>query len=155
VTSQVISDGEALIISVIRALSGAWPPTHRARDARRTVSTSNTIGWSGSIRSEVPIRQRVVAEFRRQQLSGGPWLALSAGKLYWSGGFGTGKHIVQSAASDASPIVYKTTHRVKFSELDPYNHVSTGNYATTSRPPHGGTARQPWLGLETSASCRS
>jgi acyl-CoA thioester hydrolase len=29
-----------------------------------------------------------------------------------------------------TPIVYKTTHRVKFSELDPYNHVSTGNYAT-------------------------
>ena len=29
-----------------------------------------------------------------------------------------------------APIVYKTTHRVKFSELDPYNHVSTGNYAT-------------------------
>jgi acyl-CoA thioester hydrolase len=28
------------------------------------------------------------------------------------------------------PIVYKTTHRVKFSELDPYNHVATGNYAT-------------------------
>ena len=28
------------------------------------------------------------------------------------------------------PIVYKTTHRIKFSELDPYNHVSTGNYAT-------------------------
>jgi acyl-CoA thioester hydrolase len=28
------------------------------------------------------------------------------------------------------PIVYKTTHRIKFSELDPYDHVSTGNYAT-------------------------
>jgi len=28
------------------------------------------------------------------------------------------------------PIVYKSTHRVKFSELDPYNHVSTGEYAT-------------------------
>jgi len=27
-------------------------------------------------------------------------------------------------------IVYTTTHQVKFSELDPYNHVSTGNYAT-------------------------
>lgn len=29
-----------------------------------------------------------------------------------------------------APIVYTTTHRIKFSELDPYNHVSTGNYAT-------------------------
>src|SRR6266566_1958887 len=29
-----------------------------------------------------------------------------------------------------APIVYKSTHRIKFSELDPYNHVSTGNYAT-------------------------
>lgn len=29
-----------------------------------------------------------------------------------------------------APIVYRTTHRVKFSELDPYNHVGTGQYAT-------------------------
>jgi acyl-CoA thioester hydrolase len=29
-----------------------------------------------------------------------------------------------------APIVYKSTHRIKFSELDPYNHVGTGQYAT-------------------------
>jgi acyl-CoA thioester hydrolase len=29
-----------------------------------------------------------------------------------------------------TPIVYRTRHRVKFSELDPYNHVGTGKYAT-------------------------
>ena len=29
-----------------------------------------------------------------------------------------------------APIVYRTTHRIRFSELDPYNHVSTGKYAT-------------------------
>ena len=28
-----------------------------------------------------------------------------------------------------TPIVFKTTHRIRFSELDPYDHVSTGNYA--------------------------
>lgn len=28
------------------------------------------------------------------------------------------------------PIVYTSTHRIKFSELDPYNHVNTGQYAT-------------------------
>ena len=28
------------------------------------------------------------------------------------------------------PIVYRSTHRIQFSELDPYNHVSTGKYAT-------------------------
>jgi acyl-CoA thioester hydrolase len=28
------------------------------------------------------------------------------------------------------PIVYRTTHRVNFSELDPYDHVGTGMYAT-------------------------
>ena len=28
-----------------------------------------------------------------------------------------------------SPIVFKTTHRIKFSDLDPYNHVSTAKYA--------------------------
>ncbi len=27
-------------------------------------------------------------------------------------------------------IVYKSTHRIQFSDLDPYNHVSTGKYAT-------------------------
>jgi acyl-CoA thioester hydrolase len=29
-----------------------------------------------------------------------------------------------------TPIVFKSTHRIRFSELDPYNHVSTGRYAT-------------------------
>jgi len=29
-----------------------------------------------------------------------------------------------------APIVFRTTHRIKFSELDPYNHVGTGRYAT-------------------------
>ncbi len=28
-----------------------------------------------------------------------------------------------------TPIVYKSTHRIKFSELDPYNHVRTAVYA--------------------------
>jgi acyl-CoA thioester hydrolase len=28
------------------------------------------------------------------------------------------------------PIVFKTTHRIRFSDLDTYNHVSTANYAT-------------------------
>jgi acyl-CoA thioester hydrolase len=28
------------------------------------------------------------------------------------------------------PIVYKTSHRIRFSDLDPYDHVSTANYAT-------------------------
>jgi acyl-CoA thioester hydrolase len=27
-------------------------------------------------------------------------------------------------------LVFKTHHRIKFSELDPYNHVGTGRYAT-------------------------
>ena len=27
------------------------------------------------------------------------------------------------------PIVYETTHRIAFSELDPFQHVSTGNFA--------------------------
>lgn len=29
-----------------------------------------------------------------------------------------------------TPIVFKSTHRIRFSDLDPYNHVSTANYAT-------------------------
>jgi acyl-CoA thioester hydrolase len=30
----------------------------------------------------------------------------------------------------AMPIVFKTTHEVRFSDLDPYNHMTTGKYAT-------------------------
>ncbi|MCI0708677.1 MAG: thioesterase family protein [Chloroflexi bacterium] len=29
-----------------------------------------------------------------------------------------------------TPIVYETTHRIKFSDLDPYNHVPTAVYST-------------------------
>ena len=29
-----------------------------------------------------------------------------------------------------TPIVFTTTHRVQFSDLDPYNHVGTGRFAT-------------------------
>lgn len=28
------------------------------------------------------------------------------------------------------PIVFRTTHRIRFSDIDSYNHVSTANYAT-------------------------
>jgi acyl-CoA thioester hydrolase len=28
------------------------------------------------------------------------------------------------------PLVFKTTHRIRFSDLDLYNHMSTGRYAT-------------------------
>jgi acyl-CoA thioester hydrolase len=30
----------------------------------------------------------------------------------------------------SKPIVYRTSHRIRFSDLDPYDHVSTANYAT-------------------------
>jgi acyl-CoA thioester hydrolase len=29
-----------------------------------------------------------------------------------------------------APIVFRSAHRVRFSDLDPYNHMSTANYAT-------------------------
>jgi len=29
-----------------------------------------------------------------------------------------------------TPIVFKTTHRIRFSDLDPYNHMTTGKYTT-------------------------
>ncbi len=28
------------------------------------------------------------------------------------------------------PIIFESTHRIQFSDLDPYNHMSTGKYAT-------------------------
>jgi acyl-CoA thioester hydrolase len=30
----------------------------------------------------------------------------------------------------ATPIIFKTKHRVRFSDLDPYNHMSTARYGT-------------------------
>ena len=30
------------------------------------------------------------------------------------------------------PVVYETTHRIAFSELDPFQHLNTGSYARTS-----------------------
>lgn len=33
--------------------------------------------------------------YKLSNADGGPWLALSGSKLYWSGGFGTGKHILK------------------------------------------------------------
>ena len=29
-----------------------------------------------------------------------------------------------------TPIVFRTTHQLRFSDLDPYNHMTTGRYAT-------------------------
>ncbi len=29
-----------------------------------------------------------------------------------------------------APVVFKTTHPIQFSDLDPYNHMGTGKYAT-------------------------
>jgi hypothetical protein len=98
VLSQMISDGEALIITgdsgyiwrvaadgtVLATLAGTgvhleydpvgedpFDPTspHPANEWWLNYSLSNSFG--------------------------GPWLALSDSKLYWSGGAGTGKHIVQ------------------------------------------------------------
>jgi acyl-CoA thioester hydrolase len=30
---------------------------------------------------------------------------------------------------EPKPVVYRTTHRIRFSDLDPYGHMSTGRYA--------------------------
>ena len=38
--------------------------------------------------------------------------------------------VAQEARMSTAPIVFKTTHRIRFSDLDPYNHMSTANYAT-------------------------
>jgi acyl-CoA thioester hydrolase len=38
--------------------------------------------------------------------------------------------MIAPSGSSLKPIVYETARRVRFSELDPYNHVGTGSYAT-------------------------
>src|SRR6266699_5876994 len=45
----------------------------------------------------------------------------AAGQISWQ---------ARGSEMPKAPIVYKSTHRIKFSELDPYDHVNTGNYAT-------------------------
>jgi acyl-CoA thioester hydrolase len=37
--------------------------------------------------------------------------------------------MLPSAQMTRTPLVFTTTHRVQFSELDPYNHVGTGRFA--------------------------
>ena len=48
-----------------------------------------------------------------------------------------------------APIVYRSKHCIKFSELDPYDHVRTGTYANLlCRSSDGGPARIRRLGSE-------
>jgi hypothetical protein len=98
VTSQVISDGEALIISgdsgyvwrvaadgtVLATLAGTG--VHLEYDPVGQDPFDPTIPHPAS---------QWWLRFEVSNSDGGPWLALSNSKLYWSGGMGTGKHIVQ------------------------------------------------------------
>ncbi len=52
-------------------------------------------------------------------------LSAVAAHVLRSGGFLTPRTLVSK-----TPIIFSTTHRVQFSELDPYNHVGTGRFAT-------------------------
>ena len=48
-----------------------------------------------------------------------------------------------------APIIFKTKHRIRFSDLDPYNHMSTAHYRDLlRRSPDGGSARQHRVGRE-------
>jgi hypothetical protein len=98
VISQVISDGEALIIS---GDSGyVW---RVAADGEVLATLAGTgIHLEYDPVGQDPFDPKVPHPANEWWLNyslsnsfGGPWMALTDSKLYWSGGFGTGKHIVQ------------------------------------------------------------
>lgn len=41
-----------------------------------------------------------------------------------------GEPATKEDALSPIPVVFKSTHRIQFSDLDPYNHMRTGQYAT-------------------------
>jgi hypothetical protein len=99
VLAQIISDGQALIIS------GQSQFVWRVAPDGTVLSTlAGSLGQSGPGRLDFdsnfdPLVPHPASDWELvsniSNSDGGPWLALDAGKLYWSGGIGIGKYIVQ------------------------------------------------------------
>jgi hypothetical protein len=99
IPADLESDGEALIVSSQSQF--IW---RMATDGTVLATLAGSLGDRGPGRIEYendfnptiphPADQWQLG-YKLSNSDGGPWLALSGSKLYWSGGFGTGKHILQ------------------------------------------------------------
>jgi hypothetical protein len=99
IPADLESDGEALIVSAQSQFIWRISP-----DGTVLATLAGSLGQRGPGRIEYeddfnPTIPHPADEwqlgYRLSNVDGGPWLALSGSKLYWSGGFGTGKHILQ------------------------------------------------------------
>jgi hypothetical protein len=99
IPADLESDGEALIVS-----SQSQYIWRMDTDGKVLATLAGSSGPSGPGRIEYdsdfdPTLPHPAGEwqlgYKLSNSDGGPWLALSGSKLYWSGGFATGKHILQ------------------------------------------------------------
>jgi hypothetical protein len=99
IPADLESDGEALIMSSQSQF--VW---RVSTDGTVLTTLAGSSGPSGPGRIEYdsdfdPTVPHPADEwqlgYKLSNPDGGPWLALSGSKLYWSGGFGTGKHILK------------------------------------------------------------
>jgi len=98
VISEAISDGEALIISGDSGF--VWRVATDGTVLATLAGTGVHTDYSPVGEDPFdPTKPHPASEwwlnYDVSNSNGGPWLALTDNKLYWSGGFGTGKHIVQ------------------------------------------------------------
>jgi hypothetical protein len=94
VITQVINDGEALIIT---GNSGyIWRVATDGKVLATLAGTGIHLGYDGGFDPTLshPADEWQLAFTVSNSAVGGPWLAQNGNKLYWSGGYGVGKHIV-------------------------------------------------------------
>ncbi|HYQ15835.1 MAG TPA: hypothetical protein VEQ58_08760 [Polyangiaceae bacterium] len=99
IAADLESDGEALIVSsqaqfiwridtdgtVLATLAGSY-------DSRGSMRTTYDDDFDPTVPHPADEWELL---YKLSNPDGGPWLALSESKLYWSGGFGTGKHVLE------------------------------------------------------------
>jgi hypothetical protein len=99
IPADLESDGQALIVSAQSQFVWRVSP-----DGTVLATLAGSLGPRGPGRIEYdsgfdPTKPHPAGEwqlgYKLSNSDGGPWLALSNKKLYWSGGFGTGKHLLQ------------------------------------------------------------
>lgn len=93
VLSQLTNDGEALIVS---SQSGfVWRVGTDGKVLATLAGTGIHLGYDGDFD---PTKAHPASEWQLaysvSDSNGGPWLAVNASQLYWSGGYGIGKHVV-------------------------------------------------------------
>lgn len=99
IPAELESDGEALIVSSQSQLVWRMSP-----DGTVLSTLAGSLGERGPGRIEYEGDFNLTIPhpacewqlgYKLSNVDGGPWLALSGTTLFWSGGFATGKHILQ------------------------------------------------------------